>query len=110
MEELRPVMPCMECNRHYNTWKYSNICPHCGADQFAIMKRKEEETARKPLTADEFVCGFIVCIRGAQQGKYFCYYRGNNPAGYGQDMTIPIEGKERDWGKPHFSIMFDDRQ
>jgi len=109
-KELPLVMPCMECNCYYVTQKYGEICPYCGANQYKIMEQKEEEANMKPLTPDEFVCGFIVRIQGVAIGNYFRYYRGKNPVGYGQDMTIKIKGEKRDYNRPHFLIMFDDRQ
>ena len=98
----------------YNSRRYGKVCPYCS------MKLEEEEPARKAAgfeppveILDEAVrpvCGWIVCISGARQGKGYEIKSGKNFVGRADDMDIQILGDNKISRRNHGVIVFDPKK
>lgn len=95
----------------YNARRYGKICPYCN------MKVQEENAPAKPLGFEppvellqeeiRRVCGWLVCIGGAQVGMDYKIHDGKNFVGRGDEMDIQILGDNTINRKNHTIIVYD---
>lgn len=91
-------MPLLECeNKHlFNGDKYGRTCPRCGLVVAEGEKGKEktpEELAEEMMLPEpEWVCGWLVCIKGVNRGRAYGIHDGKNFIGSGDKMDIQILG------------------
>lgn len=100
-------MPLLECeNKHlFNGDKHGNICPRCG---LKVAEKKSEEPEGQPaLTEAEYVCGWLVCVKGPDKGRAYTIHAGRNFIGSGDAMDIQIQGDSRISRKNHAVISYD---
>lgn len=98
----------------YNARRYGKICPYCN------MKAQDESAVTKPqgfeppveLLQEEIrpVCGWLICIEGAQVGKDYKIHDGKNFVGRGDEMDIQILGDNAINRKNHTIIVYDSKE
>ena len=77
------------------------------------MIREEEKLAKRRMEkgmdfAEEFpVCGWLVCIEGKRQGKFWPLVEGKNYVGTHDTMMVQILGDEEIREKNHLVVAFD---
>lgn len=86
--KLRPVEICPN-GHHYNAISYGDTCPNCGEKIDAESRKTPEELVKElTLKSEEWVCGWLVCIKGVNKGRSYEIRAGKNPIG--SDITMPI--------------------
>lgn len=83
-------MPLLECeNKHlFNGDKHGNVCPRCG---LKVSGQKNETEPEPALAEAEYVCGWLVCIKGPDKGRSYPIHAGRNFIGSGSAMDIQIQ-------------------
>lgn len=109
-------MSLVRCpNGHvYNGRRYGITCPYCK------MKLEEQEDNKKPIDYEfpidllqeeiQPVCGWLVCIEGANVGMDYRVHNGKNFVGRGDDMDIQILGDNEINRKNHTIIVYDQKK
>ncbi|GHU63757.1 hypothetical protein FACS189418_7680 [Clostridia bacterium] len=110
-------MSLVRCpNGHmFSVRRHGTICPYCN------METKPKDKLERPpkdfdvemeLMEDEIepVCGWIVCVEGARQGKDYKIKSGKNFIGRGDDMDIQILGDNGIARKNHAIIVYDPKK
>ena len=95
--------------------RYGSICPYCNMETATQEKSEtglsetdlEEKLFRETLNP---VCGWIVCIEGARQGKDYKIISGKNFVGRSDDMDIQILGDNEISRRNHAVIVFDPKK
>ena len=105
-------MPLAECaNRHtYNKDKHGATCPICGAGAKgpdAGGKTSEEKEAMHKLPEGKYVCGWLVCDEGVNEGRHYELHFGKNFVGSGDTMDVQILGDDQVDRYRHAAIAFD---
>lgn len=100
----------------FSARRYGTVCPYCNIET-ATKEKKEvgaanEEAIEDILLAQETapVCGWIVCISGARQGKDYKIRMGKNFIGRADDMDIQILGDNGISRRNHAVIVFDPKK
>lgn len=95
--------------------RYGTICPYCNMETATKEKQEtglsdsevEEKLFRESINA---VCGFLICIDGARQGKDYKIISGKNFVGRADDMDIQILGDNEISRRNHAVIVFDPKK
>lgn len=107
-------MPLRECVNHhmFNGDKYGDICPHCGVKIAETMEEKtpEEIEENKRMKKLRRVCGWLVCIKGENEGEAYPIRSGKNFIGSGDDMDIQIVDDRYVDKYRHGVIVFDPKK
>lgn len=96
--------------------RYGTVCPYCNIETATKEKREtgvqEEDGLEEMLLFQETapVCGWIVCISGARQGKGYEVKSGKNFIGRADDMDIQILGDSKISRRNHGVIVFDPKK
>ena len=99
--------------------RYGTICPYCNietADKKPRHSNSDDARSDAEIEEELFkqevdpVCGWIVCISGARQGKDYKVKRGKNFIGRADDMDIQILGDEKISRRNHAAIAFDPKK
>ena len=99
----------------FSSRRYGTICPYCNIET-ATQERRE--TSKSEVDVDEMlflkeirpVCGWIVCIEGARQGKDYKIHAGKNFVGRADDMDIQILGDNKISRRNHAIIVYDQKK
>lgn len=95
--------------------RYGTVCPYCNSET-ATRERQETGMTQEQLEEELFVqsitpvCGWIVCVSGARQGKDYRVKSGKNFIGRADDMDIQILGDEQICRRNHGVIVFDPKK
>ena len=95
--------------------RYGTICPYCNMETATKEKNEtglsdveiEEKLIREKIKP---VCGWLVCIEGARQGKDYKVISGKNFVGRSDDMDIQILGDNEISRRNHAVIVFDPKK
>ncbi len=95
--------------------RYGTICPYCNIETNTKEKSEtglsdtdiEEKLFRETIKP---VCGWLVCIDGARQGKDYKIITGKNFIGRADDMDIQILGDNEISRRNHAVIVFDPKK
>ena len=100
----------------FSSRRYGTVCPYCNIET-ATPERQEtgartEEEIEEKLFLEEIepVCGWIVCISGARQGKDYKIKTGKNFIGRADDMDIQILGDNAISRRNHGIVVFDPKK
>ncbi len=100
----------------FSARRYGTVCPYCNIETATKEKQEVgnhgEEELEHLLLAQEIspVCGWIVCISGARQGKGYEIKSGKNFIGRADDMDIQILGDSKISRRNHGIIVFDPKK
>lgn len=108
------IITC-ENGHSFNKKTHGTVCPYCNIetntrekqDIFKTQIDIEEELLKSEIKP---VCGFIICISGARQGKDYKIVRGKNFVGRADDMDIQILGDNEISRRNHTVIVFDPKK
>ncbi len=109
-------MPLKECANHhlFNGDKYGDTCPHCGLTLAPPPDEKEKSPEQindeLRLKENERVCGWLVCIRGVNEGKSYPIKSGKNFIGAADTMDIQILGDRYVDYSRHATIVYDPKK
>jgi len=108
-EGLRPIETCPNGHR-YNTWKYGDTCKVCGAKIKLPETKKtpEEEKQAKEAQIQNRVVGWLVCMKGSNEGMDYRLKAGKNFIGSDPNMDVYIRGDRKVDRKKHAVVMYDD--
>lgn len=95
--------------------RYGTICPYCNIETNTKEKSEtglsdteiEEKLFRESIKP---VCGWLVCIEGARQGRDYKIITGKNFIGRADDMDIQILGDNEISRRNHAVIVFDPKK
>ena len=95
--------------------RYGTICPYCNMETATKEKNEtglsdtdiEEKLFRETVKP---VCGFLICIEGARQGKEYKIISGKNFVGRADDMDIQILGDNDISRRNHAVIVYDPKK
>lgn len=95
--------------------RYGTICPYCNIETATKEKVDLEKNGvdlEEQLFLEEKhpVCGFLICISGARQGKDYRVASGKNFIGRADDMDIQILGDNEISRRNHAVIVFDPKK
>lgn len=109
-EGLRPIETCPNGHR-YNTWKYSDTCKVCGAkiELPEPEKTPEEIETEKEQRVQSRVCGWLVCVKGPNEGVDYRLKAGKNFIGSDPNMDVYVKGDHRIDRKNHAVVMYDEK-
>ena len=96
--------------------RYGTICPYCNLE--TATKEKQETGLTTDIEIEEKlfretikpICGWIVCIEGARQGKDYKIVSGKNFIGRADDMDIQILGDNDISRRNHAIIVYDPKK
>lgn len=99
----------------FSARRYGTVCPYCNIETATTEKRetgKTEEELEEILFLEETapVCGWLVCISGARQGKDYKIKSGKNFIGRADDMDIQILGDNKISRRNHGVVVFDPKK
>jgi len=99
----------------FSSRRYGTVCPYCNIETATKEKKetgKTEEEIEELLFIDDVapVCGWMVCISGARQGKDYKIKEGKNFVGRADDMDIQILGDNKISRRNHGVIVFDPKK
>ena len=95
--------------------RYGTVCPYCNMETATKEKNEtglsdtdiEEKLFRETIKP---VCGFLVCIEGARQGKDYKIISGKNFVGRADDMDIQILGDNEISRRNHAIVVYDPKK
>lgn len=98
--------------------RYGTVCPYCNIETATQEKKEVGQGAKSDIEIEEelfkesveAVCGWVVCISGARQGKDYKIKNGKNFIGRADDMDIQILGDEKISRRNHGIIVFDQKK
>lgn len=101
-----------ENGHYYSARVFGKECPFCKKDAEAEATEEKSEELQKLLLKEDIspVCGWLVCISGAQQGRDYRIKEGKNFAGRADDMDIQILGDDKIARRNHAIIVYDPKQ
>ncbi|MHC1686024.1 MAG: FHA domain-containing protein [Clostridiaceae bacterium] len=110
-------MALIRCqNGHmFSERRYGTICPYCNIET-ASRENKPSAIAQVDIETEllyeevEPVCGWLVCIEGARQGKDYKVKTGKNFIGRADDMDIQILGDNGIARRNHAIIAYDPKK
>jgi hypothetical protein len=99
----------------FSSRRYGNICPYCNME---IKTNAKVEQPPKDFEIDvellndkiEPVCGWLVCVDGARQGKDYKIKSGKNFIGRGDEMDIQIIGDNDITITNHAVVVYDPKK
>ena len=96
----------------FSTRRHGTICPYCNEETARREKlaRPEEDDGLLAEPYIEPVCGWLVCIEGAQQGKSYNIHSGKNFLGRADDMDIQILGDNKVDRRNHAVLVYDPKK
>jgi len=99
----------------FSSRRYGTVCPYCNIETATKEKKevgKTEEQIEEMLFIEDVppVCGWLVCISGARQGKDYKIITGKNFIGRADDMDIQILGDNKISRRNHGVIVFDPKK
>lgn len=112
-------MAIIRCvNGHaFNERKYGRECPYCHVivkdenDNMAASARTVTEVEEELLfSREEPVVGWLVCIKGARQGKDYKLHTGKNFVGRADDMDVQVLGDSEIDRKNHAIVVYDPKK
>jgi len=108
--KLKPIEVCPN-GHHYNAGKYGDTCAVCGV-KLDLPEDLPEEEVKELTHIDEqdWVCGWLVCIKGPNKGRGYPIKEGKNFIGSASVMDIQILGDKKIDKKNHAAIMYDPRK
>ena len=100
----------------FSSRRYGTVCPYCNIE--TATPERQETGARTEVEIEEKlfleeiepVCGWIVCISGARQGKDYKIKTGKNFIGRADDMDIQILGDNAISRRNHGIVVFDPKK
>jgi hypothetical protein len=109
-KKLKPIEQCPD-GHYYNSSRTGDICAVCGKKLDPPPIEESEETNELILLDEkEWVCGWLVCIKGINKGRAYAIKEGKNFIGRTSDMDIQIIGDKKIEKKNHAVIMYDSRK
>jgi len=108
-KKLKPIEECPD-GHFYNSSKTGDICAVCGKKLDPPEAEETSEDEIEVLEEKDWVCGFLVCIKGANKGKEYVIRDGKNLIGTASDMDIQIAFDKKIEKKNHAVIMYDYKQ
>ena len=99
----------------FSTRRHGTVCPYCNMET-ATQERRETGIADTDVDAlltyadAEPVCGWLVCVEGARQGKDYKIRNGKNFIGRADDMDIQILGDNQISRRNHAVIVYDKKK
>ena len=110
-------MSLVRCpNGHmFSARRYGTICPYCNMEtkpKEKVEKAPKDFDPEMELLEDEIepVCGWLVCVEGARQGRDYRIKTGKNFIGRGDEMDIQILGDNDINRKNHAIIVYDPKK
>lgn len=99
----------------FSSRRYGTVCPYCNIE---TATKEKKETGQTDADVEELlfledaqpVCGWIVCISGARQGKDYKIKSGKNFIGRADDMDIQILGDNKISRRNHGIIVYDPKK
>lgn len=108
--EFKPVEICPD-GHVYNGNKYGARCPNCGKlktpEAEEEQKTSEQSEEEKLLQKQARVCGWLVCVKGPNEGRDYKVREGKNFIGSDPNMDIYINGDRRVNKRNHAAIIYD---
>ena len=106
-DKLRGIETCPNGHR-YNTARTGDICDRCGARlEFPIDEMTAEEIrAHVSVNPKDYVCGWLVCIKGPNIGCDYIIKPGGNFVGSAKNIHIQIL-KDKRIDKKHMTIVYE---
>lgn len=107
--QLKPIEQCPD-GHYYNSAKTGVKCGICGKeldppDPEELTPEELEELTY--LEEKRWVCGWLVCVKGANKGHAYTIQDGKNFIGSGSGMDIQIIGDKRIQKRNHAVVLFD---
>lgn len=99
----------------FSARRYGTVCPFCNIET-AAKEKVEMEPQEAELEEDlyyeeiEPVCGWLVCVEGAQRGLDYKVRMGKNFIGRGDDMDIQILRDNAISRRNHAIIVYDPKK
>ena len=109
--KLKPIEQCPD-GHHYNAVTNGEICPICGKKLDPPTPEEltpEELQEQTYLDEKSWVCGWLVCIKGANKGRGYEIHDGKNFIGSASSMDIQIVGDKRVERLNHAVITYDSK-
>ena len=111
-EEKRKLKPIERCpdGHLYNTSRTGDICDVCGKK---LDPPEPEEVAPEGiifLAEKDWVCGWLVCVKGPNKGRGYVIKEGKNFVGSASSMDIQIIGDKKIEKNNHAVITYDPRE
>ncbi|MDR1702365.1 MAG: FHA domain-containing protein [Sporomusaceae bacterium] len=110
-------MSLIRCqNGHmFSQRRYGSVCPYCNIDTNTKAKQntqvKDVELEEELFYVEiEPVCGWLVCIEGAQKGLDYKIRAGKNFVGRSDDMDIQLLGDNSISHRNHTIIVYDPKK
>lgn len=99
----------------FSARRYGTVCPYCNIETATREKKEVPQSAEEVdealfLSQVQPVCGWIVCIEGARQGKDYKIHEGKNFVGRADDMDIQILGDNKIARRNHAIIVYDPKK
>ncbi|VBB09021.1 Hypothetical protein LUCI_4307 [Lucifera butyrica] len=107
-------MSLIRCqNGHmFSARRHGTVCPYCNIET-ATKTRQTAPATDAELEEDLFyeeiepVCGWLVCIEGAQRGLDYKIRQGKNFIGRADDMDIQVLGDNAISRRNHATVVYD---
>jgi hypothetical protein len=106
--DLRPIEQCPD-GHYYNSSKTGDICAVCGK-KLDPPEPGETQAEAALVGEKDWVCGWLVCVRGQNKGQGYVIRDGKNFIGSASSMDIQILGDKKIEKKNHAVIIYDPRQ
>jgi len=108
--KLKPIEQCPD-GHYYNSSMTGENCAVCGK-KLDPPEQEEEPLAEESMLLDErdWVCGWLVCVKGLNKGKGYVIREGKNFIGSTSSMDMQIIGDKKIEKKNHAVIIYDTRQ
>lgn len=96
----------------FSTRRHGTVCPYCNIET-ATKEKQNVQMKDVDLEEDLFyeevepVCGWLVCVQGAQRGLDYKIRLGKNFIGRADDMDIQILGDNSISRRNHAIIVYD---
>lgn len=106
--KLKPIETCPD-GHMYNSTKYGDTCPICGKKLDPPEEELSQEEMEESIYQDkrEWVCGWLVCVKGPNKGRDYKIKDGKNFIGMSSMMDIQVLGDKRIEKRNHAVILYD---
>jgi hypothetical protein len=99
----------------FSSRRYGTVCPYCNLETATKAKQNtklREAEVEEDLYYEEIepVCGWLVCIEGAQRGLGYNIRTGKNFIGRGDDMDIQLLGDNTVSRRNHAILIYDPKK
>lgn len=113
-EERVSLIRCQ--NGHmFSFRRYGSVCPYCNIE--TATKARQNIQIKDPQVEEDLyyeeiepVCGWLVCIDGAQRGLDYKIRTGKNFIGRGDDMDIQLLGDNSVSRRNHAILVYDPKK